>query len=269
MHSRDEGRAELGAFLRARRGQLVRGDLGLPPVGRGRTLGLRREEVSYLSGVSLTWYTWLEQGRDINPSRQVLDAIGRTLRLDAGQHRYLLGLAGFTPTPAAPASDTADLPAHLQHLLDALGDNPAYALTPDWNIAGWNAAYQRLYPNVATTTAARRNLLALVFTDPAVRELLDDWAVTSRRFLAEFRAEVGPRLGEPVNLELVERLSASSPEFRAGWARHDIHGFESRLRLFHHPEFGPVRYEHHQLRPSDHPEIQLVVYTSMTPQGPQ
>jgi transcriptional regulator with XRE-family HTH domain len=261
MATQEEHRAELGAFLRASRERLNRADFGLPPAGRNRKVGLRREEVSYLSGVSVTWYTWLEQGRDINPSRQVLDAISRTLRLTAAQHRYVLTLAGFAPVPAAPADDVIDVPAHVQRLLDAIGDNPAYALTPEWGIAGWNAAYQRLYPNVATTPPAQRNLLWLVFTDPFVRDLLDDWPVTSQRFVAEFRAEIGPRLGNPVLLDLIARLSAASDEFRAGWERHDIRGFESRERVFHHPEFGVVTYEHHQLRPSDQPELQLVVYT--------
>jgi transcriptional regulator with XRE-family HTH domain len=257
----EDRRAELGAFLRASRERLVRADFGLPPAGRGRTVGLRREEVSYLSGVSVTWYTWLEQGRDINPSRQVLDATSRTLRLGAAQHRYVLALAGFAPMPAASADAVADVPAHVQRLLDAIGDNPAYALTSEWGIAGWNSAYQRLYPNVATTPAHERNLLWLVFTDPFVRDLLDDWHVTSARFLAEFRAETGSRLGDPALLDLVSRLSDASVEFRDGWERHDIGGFESRERVFHHPEFGTVRYEHHQLRPSDAPELQLVVYT--------
>lgn len=261
MATQEEHRAELGAFLRASRERLVRADFGLPPAGRGRTVGLRREEVSYLSGVSVTWYTWLEQGRDINPSRQVLDAVSRTLRLSAAQHRYVLTLAGFAPVAAAPADDVTVVPAHVQRLLDAIGDNPSYALTPEWGIAGWNAAYQRLYPNVATTPAAERNLLWLVFTDPFVRELLDDWPVTSQHFLAEFRAEIGPRLGDPALLDLIGHLTETSAEFRAGWERHDIRGFESRERVFHHPESGVVTYEHHQLRPSDQPELQLVVYT--------
>lgn len=261
MPTPEDSRAELGTFLRATRERLVRADFGLPTAGRGRTVGLRREEVSYLSGVSVTWYTWLEQGRDINPSRQVLDAISRTLRLGMAQHRYVLALAGFAPMAAPSAHDVTEVPAHVQRLLDAIGDNPAYALTSDWGIAGWNAAYQSLYPNVAALPPNERNLLWVVFTDPFVRELLADWDVTSQRFLAEFRAEVGSRLGDPALLDLVSRLTDTSSEFRTGWERHDIRGFESRERVFHHPELGTVTYEHHQLRPSDQPELQLVVYT--------
>lgn len=177
------------------------------------------------------------------------------------EHRYVLGLAGFAPLPARSAGDVTTAPPHLQRFLDAISDNPAYPLIAEWGIAGWNEAYQRLYPNVASTPATERNLLWVVFTDPAVRNLLDDWQLTSQRFLAEFRAEIGSRLSDPAILDLVARLSEASVDFRAGWERHDTHGFQSRERVFHHPEFGTVRYEHHQLRPSDQPEFQLVVYT--------
>lgn len=254
-------RAELGAFLRARREQVVRSDHGLPPVGRGRTVGLRREEVSYLSGVSVTWYTWLEQGRDINPSAQVMDAVARVLRLDEAGRRYVHSLAGLAPSAILDVPVTDELPVHVQHLLDALGTNPAFALTPNWRIAGWNAAYEELYPNVARIPPGERNLLRVVFTDPAVRVLLPDWPETSRHFLGEFRSETAARLADPELGAFVELLRAESPEFREGWDRHDVRGFTTRERVFHHPSAGLVRYEHHQLRPSDAPGVQIVAYT--------
>ena len=183
-----DGRAELGAFLRARRQAMTRELHGLPALARGRTTGLRREEVSALCGVSVTWYTWLEQGRDITPSRQVLDAIAATLRLTGPEHQYLLRLAGYAP-PARPRDAAVEpAPAHIQRLLDELAGRPAYALAADWTIVAWNGAYAALYPNVARVDAADRNLLWLVYTDPSVRELLDDWDITSRRFLAEFES---------------------------------------------------------------------------------
>lgn len=259
----DRERVELGAFLRARRGGLDRAEYGLPPVGRGRSAGLRREEVAFLSGVSLTWYTWLEQGRDIHPSRQVLDAIAGALRLTQTEHDYVLALAGFASARAEKPQQAPAMPAHVQRLLDSLTDQPGYALAADWAMVGWNAAYQTLYPRVATIPAADRNLLWLVFTDPSVRALLADWEVTSGRFLAEFRAEAGPRLGDDRVRALIARLSEASAEFRDGWARHDITGFQSRERVFHHPVAGTLVFEHHQLRPSDHPELQLVVYTAV------
>lgn len=263
--ARDDGRQqrqELGSFLRRQRERLDRTGYGLPPAGRGRAVGLRREEVSYLSGVSVTWYTWLEQGRDINPSRQVLDAVATALRLTNAEHDYVLSLVGLAPRPAARADAVETAPEHVQRFLDALDEHPAYALAPDWGIAAWNNAYERLYPGVATTPSEDRNLLWLVFTDPSVRSLLDDWDDTSRRFLAEFRAEAGPRLGDRRYRDLVSRLSAASTEFRARWNEHGVGGFVSRERVFRHPQLGRLVFEHHQLRPSDHLDLQLVVYVA-------
>ncbi len=236
---------------------------GLPMLARGRSTGLRREEVSALCGVSVTWYTWLEQGRAITPSRQVLDAIAQALRLTDPEHHYVLGLAGYAPPHRSDSAPVQPAPAHIQRLLDELTGRPAYALAADWTIAGWNTAYAALYPNVARVAPAERNLLWLVFTDPSVRDLLDDWDDTSRRFLAEFRAETATHPGDPAIADLVERLRAASPEFRAGWDDHPVAGFESRERIFHHPNGGRLRLEHHQLRPSDRPDLQLVIYTPL------
>jgi len=263
--ARDDGRQqrqELGSFLRRQRERLDRAAYGLPAAGRGRAVGLRREEVSYLSGVSVTWYTWLEQGRDIRPSRQVLDAVATALRLTDAEHDYVLSLVGLAPRPATRADAVDVAPAHVQRFLDALEDHPAYALAPDWGIAGWNRAYERLYPGVATTSSEDRNLLWLVFTDPPVRSLLDDWDDTSRRFLAEFRAEAGPRLGDPRYRDLISRLRTASVDFDTRWNEHGVRGFVSRERVFRHPELGRLVFEHHQLRPSDHTDLQLVVYVA-------
>jgi transcriptional regulator with XRE-family HTH domain len=254
-------RAELGAFLRARRENLPRAEAGLPSIGRARTSGLRREEVSFLSGVSVTWYTWLEQGRDIHPSRQVLDALARTLRLTVSEHGYLLSLAGYAPAPVTAPAPVAVAPPQVQRLMDSLARSPAFTLTADWRIAGWNTAYEALYPGIATVHAEDRNLLWLVFTDPYVHELLPDWEITSSRFAAEFRAEAGPRLGDPDYLSLIARLEEASGPFRDVWASRDIEGFASRERTFRHPEAGLLTVEHHQLVPSDHPDLHMVIYT--------
>ncbi|RBY82262.1 helix-turn-helix transcriptional regulator [Blastococcus sp. TF02A-26] len=253
-------RRELGEFLRSRRQQVDPRTAGLPLVGPRRTPGLRREEVAMLSGVSHTWYTWLEQGRDIRPSRQVVDALARTLRLSAAEHEYVLRLTGHgTPPPSAVPDG---LPAHLQRLLDALDPSPAYAITASWSIVGWNRAYAGFYPGVAAAAPGDRNLLWLVFTDPAVRALLGDWESDSRRFLTQFRAEAGDRLGDPEVLALVARLEAASEHFRTGWASRDVDRFSSAERRFEHPSVGSLLLEHHQLTPADAPGVQLVVYTA-------
>jgi transcriptional regulator with XRE-family HTH domain len=258
-------RRELADFLASRRHQVSPGTAGLPAGGNRRTPGLRREEVALLAGVSHTWYTWLEQGRDIRPSRQVIDALARTLRLSTAEHEYVLRLSGNGAAP--PAGTVEALPDHVQRLLDALGSSPAYAITSSWSIVGWNRAYERLYPGVAVLPRADRNLLWVVFTDPAVRTLLGDWAGDSRRFLTQFRAEVGPRLADPDVVALVTRLQAASPDFQEGWASHDVDRFASTERRFEHPVVGTLVLEHHQLTPSDAPGLQLVVYTPVDGTG--
>ena len=253
-------RRELAEFLGSRRRQLDPRTLGLPAGGNRRTPGLRREEVALLAGVSHTWYTWLEQGRDIRPSRSVIDAVARTLTLSPAEHEYVLQLSGHGGAPPGGAADA--MPGHVQRLLDALGTSPAYAITASWSIVGWNRAYERLYPGVAAVPAADRNLLWLVFTDPDVRELLGDWTTDSRRFLTQFRAEVGPRLADRQVVDLVDRLQAASAHFREGWASHDVDRFSSGERLFRHPVVGGLALEHHQLTPADAPGLHLVVYTA-------
>jgi transcriptional regulator with XRE-family HTH domain len=258
-------RRELAEFLGSRRRQVNPAAVGLPAGGNRRTPGLRREEVALLAGVSHTWYTWLEQGRDIHPSRQVMDALARTLRLSPAEHDYLLRLSGHGGAPASRPFD--GVPAHLQRLMDALIPSPVYAITSSWAIVGWNSAYERLYSGVAEMPASDRNLLWAVFTDPAVRTLLGDWETDSRRFLTQFRAEVGPRLTDPDVVDLVGRLQAASPAFREGWASHDVDRFTSTERRFEHPDVGSLVLEHHQVTPADAPGIQLVVYTAVEGTG--
>jgi transcriptional regulator with XRE-family HTH domain len=255
----DGRRQELGQFLRDRRGNLVRAELGLGPIGRNRTLGLRREEIAAFAAVSVTWYTWLEQGRDINASRQVLDSIARVLGLTTAEKSYLLAMGGYTPVPATEVTRIEQAPDHLQRLLDTF-DFPAFAVAPDWGIAGWNRAYAGLYARIADVDPAERNLLWLIFTDPHLRQMLPDWEETSRHFVAEFRAEAGARLGSAAHTALVERLGEASAQFAKLWADRGVERFASRQRIFLHPLAGELVFEQHRLVPSDAPELHLVMY---------
>jgi transcriptional regulator with XRE-family HTH domain len=252
-------RADLAEFLRLRRTALSPSDVGMPPGQRRRTPGLRREEVAFLAGVSVSWYTWLEQGRPINASRQVLEALARTLRLDPVETDHLIALAG-QPTSSRTKVRTQDLPDDLQLLLDALEPAPAYVLDPAWNFIGVNAAQLRLYPGFARLPAADRNLVMMVFANRDVRALIGDWEAEARRVLSQFRAETTAIRDEPVVRQLVERLRAASPEFADWWPRHDVAGYESRLRTFHHPVAGRLTFRHEQLAPSGHPDLRVVVH---------
>lgn len=262
MKPRTPRREQLGAFLASRRRAAPRGALGLPPTSRRNDVGLSREEIATLAGVSGTWYTWLEQGRAINVSRHVLGAVARVLALSAAETEFVYALADREDTPAETTRD--GFGDDLQGLLDAL-DFPAFVVTTDWTIAGWNAAYAWLYPAITTVPAPERNLLRLIYTDPALREMLPDWDQDSRAFLAEFRAESGVRLGAPAHKQLIDALNATSEDFRVQWAEMAVARFAARTRTFVHHEAGPVTFTQHRLVPSQAPDLHVVMYV---PSGP-
>lgn len=248
-------RRELATFLRARREAIRPGQVGLP-VGRGRrTPGLRREEVALLAGVSVTWYTWLEQGRRINASDDVLLAIGRALRLDEAGQEHLLAL---TDPGTADVEAPTEAPSALTRLLDSLMPAPAYVLGPHWEFVAWNTAQARLYPRIIELEAPRRNLLWVLFADPDTRELIIDWDIHARQALAEFRSATSTIRHDAAMTELINLLSEESDEFARWWPEHDVSGFETRLRRFKHPAAGELTFEYQQLTPVEWPSLRVV-----------
>jgi len=248
-------RAELGEFLRARRASIQPEQVGLP-AGRGRrTPGLRREEVALLAGVSVTWYTWLEQGRRINASDDVLLAIGRALRLDEAGLDHLLAL---TEPGTANVDAPAEAPSALVRLLDAVLPAPAYVLGPRWEFVGWNQAQARLYPRLAELEPPRRNLMWVLFADPATHELIVDWDIHARQALAEFRSATSAIRHDPEMNELLTLLADESPEFATWWPEQQVSGFETRLRRFLHPVAGALTFEYQQFTPAEWPHLRVV-----------
>src|SRR5499426_1382309 len=159
-------RAELAAFLRSRRERISPEQAGLPPGTRRRTPGLRREEVAQLAGVGVTWYTWLEQGRQINASAQVLNAVARTLLLDPAEREHLFRLADVPDAASAAGTGGAgceQVPADVQQILDALVPLPASVLNERFDLLAWNAAYEVLWPTVVGREPGERNVLWLNF----------------------------------------------------------------------------------------------------------
>ncbi len=252
-------RDELARFLRARREALRPQDVGLPADRRRRTPGLRREEVAFLAGVSTTWYTWLEQGRRINASADVLSALARGLRLDEAGHRHLHTLADRSAAGGGAVAEALDeAPDALVRLITAMEPAPAYVLGPTWRFLAWNRAESRLYPAIEHLDGADRNLLWVIFADPATRSLITDWEDHARRTLAEFRAGTA-RLGHhPEVADLVDRLQTVSPEFAAWWPQQDVASFQTRLRRYSHPWAGELAFEYQQLTPSEWPGLRVV-----------
>jgi len=255
-------RADLAEFLRARRAALRPADVGLPPGARRRTQGLRREEVALLAGVSVSWYTWLEQGRPINASLDVLDALSRALQLDSVERDHLVALAGHPARQTAGEGGDVVSDA-LERLLRALEPAPAYVLGPRWDFLAWNRPFGSLFPAVAALAPENRNLVWVMFANADARALVGDWEREARRVLSQFRAETVPLRDDPAVVSLVDRLLETSAEFAQWWPRHDVGGFETHRRLFHHPVAGRLEFETQQLVPAGEPDLRVVVHLAI------
>ncbi|WP_327011228.1 helix-turn-helix transcriptional regulator [Dactylosporangium sp. NBC_01737] len=261
---RDQGQAarreELAAFLRARRAQLLPADVGLPTHGEPglrRTPGLRREEVAELAKVSVTWYTWLEQGRTVSASEQVIDALARALRLDSDHHRHLRGLAGLTaPVPLTAVDDVVP---RLQRLVDVALPWAASIYDPHFDYVVWNACYARLRHDPAATPADRRNLLWYLFADPSCRAGMSNWEAAARAVLSQFRSAVGQRPDDDRSPAMVALLRDASAEFRTWWDEHPIRYFRPATITVDHPGLGAVELEMFQVRPVEHADLLMVM----------
>ncbi len=253
-------RTELAAFLRSRRERITPEDAGLPPGLRRRTAGLRREEVAQLSGVGVTWYTWLEQGRPINASTQVLDAVARTLRLDQPEREHLYRLADCSASPPAPAPDGC-LPPQIQQILDGLTTLPATVLNERFDVLAWNAAFAALFPTVVSAPAPDRNTLWLNFTQPACCHPYLNRADQLGLMVAQLRAAYGHHVGEPAWTGFVRRLQAASPEFARMWAQHEVASPVSYLKIFRHPAYERLTMTTNSLAVLAVPGTRMVVYT--------
>lgn len=251
-------RDELAEFLRARRGALSPADVGLPPGRSRRTPGLRREEIALLAGVSVTWYTWLEQGRPINASVDVLEALARTLRLDDAERNHLLTLATRAPAASVGPDLVEHAPDALVRLITAMEPSPSYVLGPRWEFLAWNRSQSLLYPMIDRLPEADRNLLWVMFAEPTARSLITDWDDQARRILAEFRAGTAGIRSTPEVVELVRRLRNASPEFDSWWPQLDVAQFQTRVRHYRHPRAGNLVFEYQQLTPSEWPGLKVV-----------
>jgi transcriptional regulator with XRE-family HTH domain len=226
-----ERRVELGAFLRARRERISPEAVGLPGGGRRRTPGLRREEVAQLAGVGITWYTWLEQARDINVSGPVLDAIARALRLDQRERAHLFTLNATVDLEAEARRCSALLPGY-QLFLDQLDPYPAVALSWRYDILAFNTAYRFLRCDLEDIPPEERNFLWLFFTHPAYRDFVEDRDNGARHAVARFRTHLATHLGDPLGQELVGRLLAASPFFAEIWPQHDVAPEDPGYKVF-------------------------------------
>jgi hypothetical protein len=252
-------RAELGTFLKARRAQLSPGDFGMPPGSRRRTPGLRREEVALLAGVGVTWYTWLEQGRHINASSQVLDAVARTLRLDRAEREHLYRLAEATPA----RTDCARLvvPDTIREIVHSLEPLPASLINSRFDVLMSNAASEELFWDWHTMPCIHRNTLWCTITEPSARGKFAEYDTHVRYVVARLRAAYGRHVGDPDWEEDIRRLAGMSREFAEIWARHEVAEVEPRTLTYLHPQAGTLHLAVSELNVPDLTEARIVVYT--------
>ena len=235
----DDSRKQLGAFLRARRESLDPQRLGLPRSGRRRTPGLRREEVAMLADVGVTWYTWLEQGREVNPSAAVMQAVAEALQCSALETRHLFVLAGLTPLESANVPPCEGISPGTRRMLDSLLPQPASIQKPDFDIVAWNDAFCRLMGvDFSTIPEDDRNCIYLYLTPPGWRSRLANRDALAT-FVSYFRAAMAEHRGNPAWENKLARFFAASSEFEALWhQRYEVRGVENQIKNFQHPEFG-------------------------------
>ncbi len=257
----EERRRQLADFLRSSRESLQPQDIGIP-VGRSRrrTKGLRREEVAERAGISVTWYTWIEQARDITVSSNVVRRIADALQLGPSEREYLYTLAA--PERLATIADTEELvsPA-LQAVLNCYGVNPAYLYGRRLDILASNEAARAVFIDHTKLPARERNVVWQVFMNPVTRQFILDWEANAKGLLSILRTNWGRHPGDPAFAELIAELEQGSPEFRTWWASHDVAGRPVERKDLDHPLVGRLAFRQNGFQVLDYPDLTLVLYT--------
>jgi transcriptional regulator with XRE-family HTH domain len=249
-------RRELGSFLVSRRARLQPHDVGLP-AGRRRTRGLRREEVALLAGVSVSWYTWLEQGRDIHVSPAVLTRISEVLRLTRAEVVHLFALACEL---APPEPLDSEVTGNLKLLVDAVEPFPAYVLNNRWDILAWNPACAELFLDFGALVPHERNALRLLLVHPTYRSLIVNWETLARGCMESFRVARSKSLDKRRFDELVHVLSTCSPEFKKWWPDQDVQMLSEGVERFDHPTQGLLDVPYVFLVPEGNPDLTLITF---------
>jgi transcriptional regulator with XRE-family HTH domain len=255
--SLERTRKELSEFLRRHRERLMPADVGLPSSGRRRTAGLRREEVAALAGVGITWYTWLEQGREIGVSEDFLLRLAKILKLDDAECCHLFLLAHQRPPPPE-AYHWPSVSPLVQQMMDELVMRPAYVTNLRWDVVAWNAAADRLF-DFSGKEPSGRNVLRMVFTDPDLRRHLPSWRSDAPRLMESFRRDLALVPDDPAMLSLVEDLKKLSPDFRRWWSTPQGHSHSRGLASVL-TEVGPVEFQHEVMTVDEHRHLRMVVY---------
>lgn len=257
-------RIELADFLRNRRARRQPTDVGISTLGQRRTPGLRREEVATLAGISATWYTWLEQAREIGVSRSVLARLSGVLGLDAAERAHLFQLAGHMP-PTRETTHPDECGAPHRILLAQLDPNPAVLTNRRLDVIAWNRGYEMLCGDLGRLPHGDRNLLWLTFMDERGRALSPQWETEASAILGQFRDRLGDRVTEPATRALVTRLQEASADFRRLWQAMAVAPSRPRRRPILHPRLGRIELETMELAVSDGGDATVIA--SLAPPG--
>ncbi|CAI6061570.1 helix-turn-helix transcriptional regulator [Cohnella sp. JJ-181] len=242
---------ELSHFLRSRRERLTPAQAGLPATGHRRTPGLRRGEVAALAGVSLEWYTFLEQGRHIHVSIELLENLSRALQLSPAERRHLFLLAHRQPPPEIQCDPPA-ISGMLKRFVKGLGTSPACLLDERLNIVLWNDSFKVVFGDPDSLSPEQRNYVWGTFMAPEFRALKgEQWRDHAKRVAAQFRAKCARYLDDPWWSELTERLLACSSEFREFWALHDVEEDATAHKILHHPAAGDLAFDYLSFQPQE------------------
>jgi len=254
-------RAELSEFLRTRRARLKPEDVGLPDFGRHRRVpGLRREELAQLAGVSVAYYTRLEQGNGRNVSAEVLDSIARALRLTDAEHAHLTHLAKPKQHKKKPAGRPQQVRRGLLQLLDALDGVPAYVSGRRTDILAWNRMAAAVFGDWGELPAQERNWARMVFLQPEYRDLFVEWEQKASDVVSFLRMDAGCYPDDPRLSALVGELSVKSEEFRRLWATHDVREKSYGVKHLRHPLVGELKLNFEAFRLADDEGQALMTY---------
>lgn len=262
MYNEKQRYKELGDFLKSRRAKILPSQVGLPEGIRRRTPGLRREEVALLSGIGLTWYTWIEQGRPIQISVQVLESLAKTLMLDRKETKHLYILAQHTPpTDFHIYSDTVN--PMFQHVLDSLEFSPATIHDARFNVISWNRAAAKIMLDYSQINVSKRNMLRIMFTNEEYKKTLSDWEVSAKTMIASFRTMYREFVGDPWIENFITELRSESTEFDSWWSMYDIKKDEGILKNINHPILGELEFEHTTYMVVSDSDLKLSILTAV------
>jgi len=253
---------ELGDFLRSRRERILPQTVGIGPSPRRRSRGLRREEVAGIAGVGVSWYAWLEQGRDIRVSSGVLRRVSKALRLNREEVLHIFALAGLEP-PEVPPPCALTVNPTLQRVLDNLVYVPAYVHNCHWDRIAWNDAALALMGDFASGSPEQRNTVWRTFANPEVFEYTRHWKHMAEVVVAEFNATVSRQFDDPWLMDFVSRLSAVSPFFRESWARREVIARREEKTVFEHASAGALHFERSVFQVPYDPGLSLIMFTPL------